>query len=741
MCAKKPPLIHIYGIRHHGPGSAKSLLRVLQQQQPDIILIECPQDTEILLPYTANPALQPPVAMLVYHPKNLQQASFLPFANYSPEWQAIQYGMKQEIPIRCMDLPVGTSFGMQETDDATSKISPDDPFTAIARLAGYSDAERWWEALFERKGEHDAQQVFEVVMELMQALRAEKKQAESRETIVREAFMRQCIRQAEKDGFQSIAIVCGAWHGPVLKDYKKTKAIDDTALLKNLKKVKTACTWIPWTYDRLSTQSGYGAGVHAPYWYHVLFQENSRNPAVVWLSEAARCLRERDVLTSSAHIIEAARLADALAILRKTALPGIDELRESAVAVLGEGREGMLELIEKEIIIGDIMGQVPANLPIPPIKADYDALVKSCRLERSSTQKNLELDLRENADLKKSIFLHRSALLGIPWGQTIEIGKGKQGRFHEHWRLKWLPDYEIRIIEAGSLGNTVEAAVTQLLYEKTRDAFHLAQLTALMEQALKAEIGPIIPMIIQRISVSGSMHTDALLLAEALPPLANAYRYGQARKIDTDLIMNLLEQIIPRFCLQLPAACVGINSDVAADVMQKILAANRAINILKRDDFTNSWAFSIREISQSLHAAPLLSGMATRLLFDTRSFDAAQTATAMRYHLSKAQYPLAMAEWFEGFLHGSGLLLLHHPELWHILDAWILQVDNEDFQEILPLLRRTFSRFHPAERGKMMDLAKYGIQQTPLEKNMPQIDPEAPRLQPVNQLLKLIFET
>ena len=26
-------------------------------------------------------------------------------------------------------------------------------------------------------------------------------------------------------------------------------------------------TWIPWTYDRLSMWSGYGAGVHSPGWY------------------------------------------------------------------------------------------------------------------------------------------------------------------------------------------------------------------------------------------------------------------------------------------------------------------------------------------------------------------------------------------------------------------------------------------------------------------------------------------
>jgi hypothetical protein len=42
-------------------------------------------------------------------------------------------------------------------------------------------------------------------------LRGELHLTESRETLLREAWMRKCLRTAEKDGFQNIAVVCGAW--------------------------------------------------------------------------------------------------------------------------------------------------------------------------------------------------------------------------------------------------------------------------------------------------------------------------------------------------------------------------------------------------------------------------------------------------------------------------------------------------------------------------------------------------
>ncbi|MFT4665131.1 MAG: hypothetical protein ACI9XB_002084, partial [Gammaproteobacteria bacterium] len=96
---------HLFGIRHHGPGSSRNLLKALEALQPDVLLVEGPADAEGLIPKLATPGLVPPVAFLLYNNKNIQQAAYFPFAVFSPEWQAIQWALKNEVPIRFMDLP------------------------------------------------------------------------------------------------------------------------------------------------------------------------------------------------------------------------------------------------------------------------------------------------------------------------------------------------------------------------------------------------------------------------------------------------------------------------------------------------------------------------------------------------------------------------------------------------------------------------------------------------------------
>ena len=47
--------VHYFGIRHHGPGSARSLQHALQTLRPDAILIEGPPDANDLLQLAAHP--------------------------------------------------------------------------------------------------------------------------------------------------------------------------------------------------------------------------------------------------------------------------------------------------------------------------------------------------------------------------------------------------------------------------------------------------------------------------------------------------------------------------------------------------------------------------------------------------------------------------------------------------------------------------------------------------------------
>jgi len=95
----------VYGIRHHGPGSARSVRAALAGQRPDIVLIEGPPEADDLVALAADPDMRPPVALLGYVPGEPRQAAFWPFAVFSPEWQAITYALDAGIPVRFCDLP------------------------------------------------------------------------------------------------------------------------------------------------------------------------------------------------------------------------------------------------------------------------------------------------------------------------------------------------------------------------------------------------------------------------------------------------------------------------------------------------------------------------------------------------------------------------------------------------------------------------------------------------------------
>ncbi|WP_433759249.1 DUF5682 family protein [Nocardia sp. CA-135398] len=161
--ASGAPLTRVFGIRHHGPGSARSLRTALEQFRPDAILIEGPADADPLVGYVAAEGMSPPVALLAYVPDQPAKAAFWPFAVFSPEWQALRYAAEHAVPVRFCDLPATTVLATE--DEPGDRI---DPLAELAAAAGYDDAERWWDAVVESVADTEA---FEAITEAMGALR------------------------------------------------------------------------------------------------------------------------------------------------------------------------------------------------------------------------------------------------------------------------------------------------------------------------------------------------------------------------------------------------------------------------------------------------------------------------------------------------------------------------------------------------------------------------------------------
>lgn len=720
--------IHIFGIRHHGPGSARSLRESLETLSPDCILVEGPPDAEEVLSFAVHAEMKPPVALLIYDPEKPQRSVYYPFAVFSPEWQAIQFGLTAKVPVRFMDLPQAIQMGMaaegeekfaalvptepieKETSDTPEIPSPvfhinQDPLSHLARAAGYSDSERWWEQMVEHR--QDGKDIFVAVLEAMTALReaaieSSLQKLDAKQEALREAYMRQKIREAQKEGFQRIAVVCGAWHAPALA--KMSPAKEDAALLKGLPKVKVVATWIPWTYSRLASASGYGAGITSPGWYDFLWtlpKTNSTHVAIHWLTKVAHLLRTEDLDASSASIIEAVRLAESLAALRGRPLPGLPEMNEATQTVLCFGDALPLQLISAKLIVSERLGEIPDETPMVPLAQDLTREQKRLRLPSEVTQRQLDLDLRKANELDRSRLLHRLNLLGIPWGKQQRQRSAQKGTFHELWAIQWQPEFAVALIEAGVWGTTIPTAASAKVRHEADVAPDLPTLTTLLDSTLLADLPEAAGHLMARLQAVAAVASDVTHLMNALPPLANILRYGNVRQSDGTMVSEIVDGLVARICIGLPGACGSLNDEAAGEMFEHILSCHAAIALLQNPEHSAAWNGVLRQLVDSPNLHGLIAGRACRLLLEGQQLDAAESARRLGLALSIANAPAQSAAWVDGFLRNSGMLLLHDQILWRVLDDWVTALSPDHFITALPLLRRTFSTFQTAERRQM----------------------------------------
>uniref|UniRef100_UPI0006E3956E DUF5682 family protein n=1 Tax=Peterkaempfera griseoplana TaxID=66896 RepID=UPI0006E3956E len=609
----------VLGVRHHGPGSARAVAAALARIEPDAVLIEGPPEADPILSLAGEKDMVPPVALLAHTVDDPSRAAFWPFASFSPEWVALRFAVERSTPVHFIDLPAAYGFALaaaREQEAAQPGGAPEgsaplptapapagdaapaapepppvaDPIAALAAAAGHDDPERWWEDVIEHRlphrpgaGDDDPLAPFRAVAEAMGALRPQRPDGSPApgglpDDALREAYMRQRIRAARRAGHTRVAVVCGAWHVPALE--RMPTAAQDRELLRTLpRRPRTEITWVPWTHRRLAQHTGYGAGVTSPGWYHHLFTAPDR-PIARWMTHAAGLLREADHPVSSAHVIEAVRLAEALAAMRGRPLAGLTETLDAVRAVLGDGSDSALALVHDRLVVGDALGEVPGTAPAVPLQRDLSRQQRSLRLRPDPAERDLDLDLRKETDAHRSRLLHRLRLLGIPWGEPARSAVGSTGTFRESWRLRWDPELAVRVVEAAPWGTTVEAAAAARARDGAVGATTLAEVTALAESCLLADLPDALPTVMRVLADRAALDTDVAHLAEALPALVRSLRYGDVRGTDAGALRKVAEGLAVRVCIGLPPACTGLDGEGAAAMRVHLDAVHGAVGLL-----------------------------------------------------------------------------------------------------------------------------------------------------------------
>lgn len=736
--ASAGPMGQIFGVRHLSPAGAWHLERFLDRVDPSAVLIEGPADASPLIEHFLHKKTRPPIAILAFTQAPPIRSLLFPLAPYSPEWIAATWAARRKRLVRFFDLPAQLFLGLEtgETDESQNRPSDDsrrylaDPWQEIARITGDPHHEVWWERQFEQLQEEGSYR--DALLEFGQGLRSLREESghEHRETLLREAFMRRelCRVVAEGHAPERIVAVCGAYHASALR--WELPPLDDESL-RVLPSPPVRLALMPYSYRRLSSQSGYGAGNHAPAYYQALWEETQqgtigRLPARYLAAVAAR-LRLAGKVRSSAEVIEAVRLATALAALHQDrSAPTLAELRDAAISLLGQGDAALLAPHLEAVEIGDAIGALPPGVAQTAIQEDFHRwildlglsgyLVDKEQVVKGRADKGQALDLREDSSAKNqatalrdrrvALFLRRLDALDIGFARDHTSDEDRrQNTFKERWVARWTPDCEVALAERSLLGDTIETATARRLSERLAAATDVGQAAALVNQGRRCALPSVFEEALRLVQALATLDGSFPSVASAARELAYLARFREVDEVDTTSVRPLVRQLFLRAVL-LVGAAARCNDDASAEVGHA-MADVHAVALL--DDLdeplpTDRWAAALHTLADDDLAHPFAAGVACALLLEAGAIQDQLLDQRIARRVSPGMDPARCAGFFEGLASRNRMALLARRQLWRSMNEFLEALGDEAFLRALPGLRRAFSSFEDGEARRIVEI-------------------------------------
>lgn len=702
-----------FGVRHLSPAGAFHLRRLLDELRPRLVLVEGPSDLNDQMENITSPETAPPIAILAFTEAVPVRSILYPFAEYSPEYQAILWASENGVDCRFMDLPsdVFLALGRARVDSDADRF---DAYSALDQQAGEDGHETFWERTLEHTAAPDAYRQgsgeFGARLRELTAGRHE----DWAETVVREAYMRRTIDDAIAEGYApcEIVVVTGSYHVEGLKIAAPMTDQEIAALPRE----PASHTLMPYSYYRLSSRSGYGAGNKAPAYYSLLWEGLNRDEPLwhsrSYLSRIARYQRENGNPVSSAEVIEAMRLSVELARMRGSAIPALRDLRDAAVTCLGGGSFAAISRAVADTEIGTRIGRLPDGVSRTSIQADFYRQLKELKLEkyRGLTAQDLPLDLRENRlvksekaaflDLDRSFFLHQLRVLGVSFCKPIAV-RQDNATWAENWELRWTPEAEIELVESALKGDTVAVATSFQLKERVEEADGMADIAAVIEDSFTCGMAGAVryaTAALQAIAVDAAALDDLAATAERLSVVL---QYGSLRRLDPTPLEPILTQIYLRCCLILPGACQcdDAGAKVVLQAMDRINSAALAHDFL--DD--TLWTDALEQLASRDDLNTRLSGYAAAILLERGAMNTEHLDLEVRRRLSKGVPADLGAGWFEGLTMKNRYALIARLSLWQSLSTYLDDLDDDEFKRALVFLRRAFADFSAGEKDDIAE--------------------------------------
>ena len=699
-----------FGIRHFSPAGAYFVRKFLNENRPDVVLIEGPADFDFLMDDIVSKNLLPPFAIMAYTKEVPIETVLYPFAVYSPEYQAILWARENNKECHFFDLESNIMLGLEsKNEDEIISDAPDKIYDK--EKTSDFDMESFWERVLEQSEDMNAYKSGSALFG--ESLRNEDEV--SLRDIIRESFMKRKIKEIIDSGIDSekIVAITGAFHTSAIQSLDG--AMTDKEY-DSLKKKDSNITLMPYSYYRLSKRTGYGAGNTAPAYYELLWQGFIKNDKTYherkYLSLLAKYIREHGGIVSSAQVIEATMLSRSIANLRGGSIPTLVDLKDAGITCMGGGSFGEMAMGFAQSDIGTKIGVVPQESMKTSIQSDFLSRLKALKLEKYKelVATPLQLDLRENLrvkskesaflDLNRSFFLYRLVTLGIDFAK-IERNRQDNATWAENWILQWTPEAEIQIVESVLKGDTIDEAVAFVLGERLNNTISISEIADIIEAAFNCGIPKIVEGAGRKLDEMASGAVSIHEIAVTTSKLSDMILFGDIRKLDR----KPLEPIVKRLCIRAALILAGESAcdDMAAVILVEDIQSIHNVFVLH--DFLDKdlWFDKLMEVSNRDDLNTKISGLATAILLDTGKTDENTLRIEVARRLSAGMPAELGANWFAGLSIRNHYALIGRLTLWESLSEYMDSLDEEEFRRSLVFLRRAFVDYSSKEKDMIAE--------------------------------------
>ncbi len=736
-----------FPIRHHSPICSIQLKKTVKAYKPDVILIEGPFQLNPQKDSFFKDGSEMPLAYYMIHKEDVtledgtketqRAAVYYPFAEFSPEYVALEQGRKEGIETQFIDIPFSwfkKYAANYESVVNDNQIRYSDYITSLCEKLGVKDFQEFWEVYYEVG--HAKSNPLDFISDVYSFCLYSRKGShvdtlKGDGTISREIFMIQNINEHFKKG-KKILVVTGGFHTPGLLSFPYGK--------KDLKfKTDVGGTEevyvVPFSYDQIDERSGYQSGILFPYYNERVYQtvEKESNPfyenAIFTLHKFHDYLKERAESGTIVNKIEALRVMDELVYLRGKNGIGTKEIFDGVQAAYGKGDDN-LEAVFKSlnsVMTGKKSGKYGYSDNESPVTTDFHRSLSKFRLENSPLLKSIELEpFKKDIQKEKSLFFHKTSFLHLTFAKLVFDSSGSSlDDNNRYLKEKW--DYQVTtrtytdLIEANVYGATIDECC-QNKFQKEWDAQNRFDgATSLFINFLKLDIEPTgkdyaasLKNILEQETILESLVEGFSYLYQYIklnPEISAVYDFEA-------IYERVFEKIVQKLYF---TDSLAAEEEEAFLKNIKIFYQVASDDSSKKSDVEDVLKFLYQKLYENIQVFGGLSGM----LLSINSITEEDILKSFQNVVSGAHIGVDMAMFLKGLFQTARELFLTEDSFIKEMNKTFINMDEREFLEIIPELRLAFTFFSPSEQSKIASFISkiINVRESEITKDIPTTDP------------------